>query len=260
MDETPKRTRKPTVAKKGLVAPKIVRLLREEILAKEDGAYLGREEDLLARYGISRPTLQQTSRILEHEQLMTVRRGPNGGYYARRPNIGSVARSAANFLRTRDTTLRHLIDAAHAASIAMVRLAATSRDEAGREALRRYLDAAVVKPPSAMGLAEFLTREAELAGLIADLAGNPALALYITVLYQVGLEDTRERVFSGRDDRKKAWADVRARLAQTILEGEPEFAAVLSERSHAMMLSWLEGAGDQPALADASGPSAWAQG
>jgi len=41
--------------------------LREDILAREDGELLGSEDELMERLGVSRPTLRQAARLLEHE-------------------------------------------------------------------------------------------------------------------------------------------------------------------------------------------------
>src|ERR1700683_4326848 len=78
--------------------------IREAILRRKEGDYLGSEEDLIARYGVSQPTLRQTARLLEQEQLLSVRRGQGGGYYVRRPIISVVARAAASYLRAQHVT------------------------------------------------------------------------------------------------------------------------------------------------------------
>src|SRR5262245_8952897 len=84
-------------------AHRAARVLREEILDRGDGEFLGGEEELMRRLGVSRPTLRQAARLLEQEKALLVRRGVKGGYYARRPDVGSLADAAAFYLRARGT-------------------------------------------------------------------------------------------------------------------------------------------------------------
>src|SRR2546422_3655014 len=82
-----------------------VHVLRDEILDRPDGDWLGSEDHLLERLGISRPTLRQAARVLEAEELLVVKRGLNGGLFARRPSTDAVARIASIYLRTEPTAV-----------------------------------------------------------------------------------------------------------------------------------------------------------
>src|ERR1700742_5135849 len=83
----------------------VVEGLRAQSLQCAEGEMLGSEDDLLARYRVSRPTLRQAAALVTQEQLLQVRRGVRGGYIARRPTSRAVAHMAAIYLRTRDTSL-----------------------------------------------------------------------------------------------------------------------------------------------------------
>src|SRR5690554_8119325 len=83
-------------------ARKAASVLRDHILAGHEGEYLGSESELLERLGISRPTFRQAARLLEHEQLLVIKRGVGGGFYSRRPSIHTVANSAALYLRSEE--------------------------------------------------------------------------------------------------------------------------------------------------------------
>ena len=48
-------------------------------LAGESGRFLGSEDELLLRFGVSRPTLRQAAKMVANDRLITVRRGTGGG-------------------------------------------------------------------------------------------------------------------------------------------------------------------------------------
>lgn len=72
--------------------------LRALILAAEDGALLGSEEDLQEKLGVSRATVRQIARLLEREGLLSVRRGLRGGYYAARPSLDTIETAVSAYL------------------------------------------------------------------------------------------------------------------------------------------------------------------
>lgn len=72
----------------------IARALRNDALRKPEGSLIGSEEELVERYGVSRPTLRQAASLVAQEQLVHVRRGVGGGYFTRRPDSHSVAHMA----------------------------------------------------------------------------------------------------------------------------------------------------------------------
>src|SRR3546814_14470549 len=72
-------------------------ILREEILRdiKDDEWLLGSEDEVMRSLEVSRPTLRQALRLLEQEQLVSVRRGVGGGLFARRPTEEGVTHTAS---------------------------------------------------------------------------------------------------------------------------------------------------------------------
>jgi len=74
------------------VAESIAADLRQRILrgTYPDGP-LPKQDDLIAEYGVSGPSLREALRILEAEGLITVRRGKFGGAFIHSPNWSSAA-------------------------------------------------------------------------------------------------------------------------------------------------------------------------
>jgi GntR family transcriptional repressor for pyruvate dehydrogenase complex len=84
--------------------------LRERIFAMSDGDLIGSLPDLARVLGVGIVTIQQAARILEHEGLLDVRRGPGGGYYGRRPDAATLERSLAAFMRSRPASWEEALD------------------------------------------------------------------------------------------------------------------------------------------------------
>ena len=78
------------------------RVLRGEL---KDGDALAPEAELMVQYGVSRPTLREALRILESEQLITIRRGGIGGALVRRPDVNVAARQFSLVLQDKGCTM-----------------------------------------------------------------------------------------------------------------------------------------------------------
>src|SRR5690606_6477873 len=103
----------------------------------------------------SRPTLRQAARVLESEQLLAVRRGIGGGYYARQPSMDAVGRAAASFLKSRGAGLHHMLQTARALMRGIATTAAASDDAAARADLQQSYDLLAQRSPDTIEMAEF---------------------------------------------------------------------------------------------------------
>jgi len=158
--------------------------LRALIVSGElaDGASLGREPDLVERFGVSRPSLREALRILEAEGLITVVRGVLGGVIVHHPDERMTARTAALVLQSRNVTLGDVHQARSAIEPACVRILA----ESPRRAMIKELTALVeeqrrvVEDPEGFGQAN-----AQFHKRLVELTGNQTLSVVAEMLNEI---------------------------------------------------------------------------
>jgi DNA-binding FadR family transcriptional regulator len=156
-------------------------VLRRRIVTGQTpvGSALPPEAELLAELEVSRPTLRAALRILESEDLVTVRRGSRGGAWVNAPTSDVLARRAGIFLQYHDATL----DDVHRARVII-------------EPPAVYLLAERADPRDVMQLRELAEEGAGLLDdrdalrasggrfhrLLVDLAGNQTLLIFSLML------------------------------------------------------------------------------
>ncbi len=160
------------------LAERVARAIEADIIAKgwPVGRVLGSEADLLRNLGVSRATLREAVRLLEHKQVATMRRGPNGGLVVQAPAASSVAQVAAAYFEFADLTVHELYEASRSLSLLSIQLATQVLDEEGIALLRAHLRAEAespIHPTTALPRFEVL---------IAELTGNPALSVFANAL------------------------------------------------------------------------------
>ena len=90
------------------VAVEIQHYIQREGLQPDD--FLGREEDLAADFGVSRPTLREALRSLEATGLIEVRPGKGGGSYAVTPSEATVGDALAALVNLRGASPEDLAE------------------------------------------------------------------------------------------------------------------------------------------------------
>jgi GntR family transcriptional repressor for pyruvate dehydrogenase complex len=95
------------------MAERVATALRRMIIRREitEGTVLPPESELMARFGVSRPTLREALRVLESESLIVVLRGVRGGARVTRPRRETLARYAGLILEHEGVTLEDVYDA-----------------------------------------------------------------------------------------------------------------------------------------------------
>jgi GntR family transcriptional regulator, transcriptional repressor for pyruvate dehydrogenase complex len=95
------------------VASEIQHFIQREGL--EPGDFLGREEDLAADFGVSRPTLREALKLLASGNLIRANKGPGGGIFVALTADQGMSRSLSDaiamMLETRAVSLRELLEA-----------------------------------------------------------------------------------------------------------------------------------------------------
>ena len=102
------------------------------------GEVLGSEAELIARYGVSRAVFREAVRLVENQQVASMRRGPGGGLVVTEPTVDAIIDAAVLYLHRANTRLDEVFEARIvleeiAAELATDRL--TDADAAGRQSL-----------------------------------------------------------------------------------------------------------------------------
>lgn len=176
-------------------APKTAELvamrLRSKIVHGEltAGDVLPTEAQLMAQFGVSRPTLREAIRILEAESLISSRRGARGGARVTGPEIGVAARYIGLILQLQGTTLADVYQARMVSEPACAGLLAQRHSDQDLHDLRacvealRKLGERDLDSPSVR--AEWSDLSSRLHQLITERAGNRTLAVQAGVVRDI---------------------------------------------------------------------------
>jgi DNA-binding FadR family transcriptional regulator len=142
------------------------------------GEVLGSETELIDKYDVSRSALREAVRILEYHEVATMKRGPGGGLVVTAPSVGPIVRAATVFLVQRGITPGDLIAIRRELESDSVALAAEHASEADIAMLQLTVEAnakAGYEGPISNNLPV----------RIAQVTGNPAIAVFVRVLVQL---------------------------------------------------------------------------
>lgn len=215
-------------------------LLREDAERLEDGTLIGSENELLARYGVSRPTLRQAAALVAQEQLVRVRRGVSGGYFAARPTAGAAANMAAIYLRSRATGIAEMMHAAELVRRDMVRLAAESQDGETKAELALWLEQNEANPAGDGDLEGFRHAERAYSRFLDRLSGNNVLALFLDILLELlAMPRSDGPTTFERPERRALATEGRGRIIRAIGAGDAEVAVQEADRMARQIADWV---------------------
>lgn len=172
-------TRRPPVGRQ-IRVPKTAELvaanLRRQIVrgTLQPGDALPSESEFMEQFGISRPTLREAFRVLESEQLITVRRGARGGARVSAPDSEAAARYAGLILEYRGATLGDVYQAAAFIEPPCAHRLATKHTATDIARLREAVAAEKAALDDALALVE---AQDAFHSLLVELTGNQTLIL-----------------------------------------------------------------------------------
>src|SRR5919201_2058166 len=150
------------------------------------GDFLGREEDLAAEFGVSRPTLREALKLLSSGNLIRATKGPGGGIFVAHTAEGGMGRSLSDaiamMLETEAVSLHELLDARLLLEVPLAGLAAYQPDEETLTRLRAAVDAAAAAPDDAD---TFAAADAEIHRTIAAASDNRMIQALTNWIFEV---------------------------------------------------------------------------
>lgn len=206
-------------------------------MAAEDGAFIGAEDELLARFGVSRPTLRQAAKIAENDRLISVRRGTKGGFYASRPDADDAIRTLARYLRLKGATLPDIMVVSRLVAEVAVERACACQDHGLRTRLAEFAERIGENDTPA----QLIAAEVELARLLSAMSGNPAIELVMAIGYSFGMEEQGVAIYRDPGQREQA-RKLQSGLCQAVLDCDAEIAQVIMRRRSATIGAWIEAA------------------
>jgi DNA-binding FadR family transcriptional regulator len=219
------------------------------------GMVIGSEADLLAEYGVSRAVLREAVRLLEHDHVAHMRRGPGGGLVVAEPDAEAVTRAATLHLRYRKVNPGQLFEARIALELAAVKSAAERIDEHGIARLREVVE------HEAAGTEQADVNSHYFHLVVAQLSGNPALELFTDVMTRLsaaaflgsgGLVDTAA-ASAAREALEDDVAGVHRGIADAIIAGDVGLAQHRTAR-HLRVMGAAVRRDPEPGPARAAGP------
>ena len=199
--------------------------LRRKIVSGElaEGDNLPPEPDLVAQFGVSRPTLREALRILESESLIRTRRGSRAGAEVCAPKVETSARYMGFVLQHEGVTVDDVLQARMILEPPLAGLTAARHDDATIFELRRALEAEEAALSDRASYAEASIHFHE---VVVNLAGIRTLSLtvrqYNWVLGRL-MEEVRSHD-SGVTTGDPKSHSAHARFVDLVTEGKPQEA------------------------------------
>ncbi|TCM14599.1 DNA-binding FadR family transcriptional regulator [Novosphingobium sp. PhB165] len=208
--------------------------LREIVLAREPGTYIGREEALISELGFARATVRQAARLVEREGFLAVRRGNAGGYFASRPDSKTIESIVSMYLSMMEVPPEDVTVIATALWVEAMRKAAHAPHNVIVEKT-----ATLVERTRAVADDAGFDEVRELERATQDIVFELADSAYIKLIFDINVAFSR-RTYQGpaADDVSpehrrfvQSWRNARLMEFGALIQGDPELAAIASQYS-----------------------------
>jgi len=167
----------------------------------KEGDFLPNEAELMAHFGVSRPTLREAVRVLESERLVEVRRGSRTGARVRVPGPEIVARPAGLLLELSGATIADVMTAWSGIAPIAVRLLTEQGNPAAFDELEVMLTDHV---PSGYETGRMAETTGDFYRRMVELCGNATLAIITGMLQEITVRHT---AFAMRENRPMSKSD-----------------------------------------------------
>jgi len=201
------------------------------IFAAEPDMRIGSLSGLAEVLGVGIVTVQQAARVLEHEGLLEVRRGPGGGYYGKRPDAAVLERSLAAYMRTEPASWEEALDMTSLLFNELVAAAAACEEPGLRAELAAFaatVDACPDEPAMAV-------MEQTFQDLLFRMVNRPLFELLTRVTLSFSASLPSEAMFRGLIGLDR-WKDGRHKIIAAILAGDRELARFEADRNNRRVL------------------------
>ena len=201
--------------------------LRELVFAGAPGARIGALPELAKNLGVGIVTVQQAARILEHEGLLVVRRGPGGGYYGQRPDAATLERMITAYMRVSPASYDEALDMTSLLFTELAAAAAACEDKtlhSELHSLHNKIEFCVAEA----GVAAF---ESAFQDLLFRMVDRPLFEVLTRVT--LGFSGTLPSpIFANDKETQSWWINSRRRIIDAILAQDAELARFEADREN----------------------------
>jgi GntR family transcriptional regulator, transcriptional repressor for pyruvate dehydrogenase complex len=209
--------------------------MRDLILDRPAGALIGSLPELAKLFDVGITTVQQAARVLEHEGLLAVRRGPGGGYFGRRPDALALERSLASYLRVRRGDSYEPLRMMTLLDCELMPAAAHCTQARFLDELRSLKG----RVDGCLSGEERIAFEDDLHAILFKMVNQPLIELLAQVSIRFYRSWPIPEIFEG-EAGLRAWRQWRHQIIDAILSQDPERARFEAERHRRKLLQKLE--------------------
>lgn len=212
--------------------------LRGIILSKAPGAQLGSLREVADLLGVGIVTVQQVARVLEHEGLLAVKRGPGGGYYGARPDEAALERAFDTYMRVHGFGYMDAMEMMVLLDCEFIPRAACIEDASFRASIKSLIE----KVERTERQEERVQIEIEFRDLLFAVVDRPFIQLLARVtMHTTELYQTHERTPMFMDQLTiENWKTARLRIFHAIIQGDEGLARFEAYRFRDFLLPKLK--------------------